>query len=129
MLRVVMANMCNLPLNLIGTEGDESLMNMGIFGGDSQVKYPPSFIADVLSLTSTFPPIAALLDARESVSNDIVKFKREKEHVAAVVDSGVASTGMDYVFGYDTAILPMGLPASSETEHSCPSIPSDHDME
>ncbi|CAN6581446.1 unnamed protein product [Malus baccata var. baccata] len=69
---VVMANMCNLPLNLIGTEGDESLMNMGIFGGDSQVKYPPSFIADVLSLTSTFPPIAALLDARESVSNDIV---------------------------------------------------------
>ncbi|XP_068317168.1 uncharacterized protein [Pyrus communis] len=120
---VVMANMCNLPPNLIGTEGDESLMNMGIVGGDSQIKYPLSFIADVLSLTSTFPPIAALLDARES------KSEREKEHVAAVVDSGVASTGMDYVFGDDTAILPMGLPASSEMEHSCPSIPSDHDME
>ncbi|KAB2621940.1 symplekin [Pyrus ussuriensis x Pyrus communis] len=77
----------------------------------------------------TFPPIAALLDARESVSNDIVQSEREKEHVAAVVDSGVVSTGMDYVFGDDTAILPMGLPASSEMEHSCPSIPSDHDME
>ena len=36
---------------------------------------------------------------------------------------------MDYVFGDETAILPMGLPASSEMEHGCPSLPSDHDME
>jgi len=69
---VVMGNMHNLPPNLPGAEGDESLMNVGIVGGDSRVKYPPSFIADVLSLTSTFPPIAALLDTHQSVSNDIV---------------------------------------------------------
>ncbi|XP_068340076.1 uncharacterized protein [Pyrus communis] len=126
---VVMANMCNLPPNLLGDEGDESLMNMHIVGGDSRVKYPPSFIADVLSLTSTFPPIAALLDAHQSVSNDIVKSEQEEEQVPDVVDSGVASTGMDYVFGDEPAILPMGLPASSEMEHGCPSLPSDHDME
>lgn len=70
---VVMANMCNLPPNLPGSEGDDvSLINMGIVGGDSRVKYPPSFIADVLSLTSTFPPIAALLDAHQSVSIVVV---------------------------------------------------------
>lgn len=70
---VVMANMCNLPPNLPGSEGDDvSLINMGIVGGDSRIKYPPSFIADVLSLTSTFPPIAALLDAHQSVSDYIV---------------------------------------------------------
>lgn len=70
---VVMANMCNLPPNLPGSEGDDvSLINMGIVGGDSRVKYPPSFIADVLSLTSTFPPIAALLDAHQSMSDYIV---------------------------------------------------------
>ncbi|XP_028945484.2 uncharacterized protein [Malus domestica] len=126
---VVMANMCNLPPNLLGDEGDESLMNMHIVGGDSRVKYPPSFIADVLSLTSTFPPIAALLDAHQSVSSDIVKSEQEEEQVPDVVDSGVASTGMDYVFGDETAILPMRLPASSEMEHGCPSLPSDHDME
>ncbi|KAM0991477.1 hypothetical protein ACFX2C_009854 [Malus domestica] len=126
---VVMANMCNLPPNLLGDEGDESLMNMHIVGGDSRVKYPPSFIADVLSLTSTFPPIAALLDAHQSVSSDIVKSEQEEEQVPDVVDSGVASTGMDYVFGDETAILPMRLSASSEMEHGCPSLPSDHDME
>ncbi|CAN6576151.1 unnamed protein product [Malus baccata var. baccata] len=126
---VVMANMCNLPPNLLGDEGDESLMNMHIVGGDSRVKYPPSFIADVLSLTSTFPPIAALLDAHQSVSSDIVKSEQEEEQVPDVVDSGVASTGMDFVFGDETAILPMRLSASSEMEHGCPSLPSDHDME
>ncbi|TQD82394.1 hypothetical protein C1H46_032036 [Malus baccata] len=114
---VVMANMCNLPPNLLGDEGDESLMNMHIVGGDSRVKYPPSFIADVLSLTSTFPPIAALLDAHQSVSSDIVKSEQEEEQVPDVVDSGVASTGMDFVFGDETAILPMRLSASSEMEH------------
>lgn len=70
---VVMANMCNLPPNLPGAEGDDvSLINMGIAGGDSRVKYPQSFIADVLSLKSTFPPIAALLDAHQLVSDNIL---------------------------------------------------------
>ena len=70
---VVMANMCNLPPNLPGVEGDDvSLINMGIAGGDSRVKYPQSFVADVLSLTSTFPPIAALLDAHQLVPDNMV---------------------------------------------------------
>lgn len=70
---VVMANMHNLPPNHPKAEGDdEPLVNMSIVGGDSQVKYPPSFIANVLSLSSTFPPIASLLDAYPSLSNNIV---------------------------------------------------------
>ncbi|BFG36416.1 hypothetical protein CerSpe_226900 [Prunus speciosa] len=130
---VVMANMYNFPPNLPGAEGDESLMNMGIVGGDSRVKYPPSFIADVLSLTSTFPPIAALLDTHQSVSNDIVKPEVEEEQVASVVDSAVASTGMDYEA--ENSTLPTGLPSSSEAfssemEKGCQPVPSDvHDME
>ncbi|XP_034219881.1 uncharacterized protein LOC117631058 isoform X3 [Prunus dulcis] len=130
---VVMANMYNLPPNLPGAEGDESLVNMGIVGGDSRVKYPPSFIADVLSLTSTFPPIAALLDTHLSVSNDIVKLEVEEEQVASVVDSAVASTGMDYEA--ENSTLPTGLPSSSEAFSSemgkgCQPVPSDvHDME
>lgn len=128
---VVMANMCNLPPDLPGSEGDdESLINMGIVGGDSRVKYPPSFIADVLSLTSTFPPIAALLDAHQSVSDYIVKSEPEEEQVTAVADSAVACTDMDYEA--ETAMLPTGLPASSnvfssEMENDCPSLPSDVD--
>ena len=70
---VVMANMRHLPPNhLKGEGGEESLLNMTIVGSDSKAKYPPSFIADVLSLSSTFPPIASLLNAHRSESNDIV---------------------------------------------------------
>ncbi|XP_024187491.1 uncharacterized protein LOC112192134 [Rosa chinensis] len=128
---VVMANMCNLPPNLPGAEGDDvSLINMGIVGGDSQVRYPQSFIADVLSLTSTFPPIAALLDAHQSASYNIVKSEPKEEQVTVVGDSAVACTDMDYEA--ETAMLPTGLPASPnvfspETENGCPSLPSDVD--
>lgn len=70
---VVMANMRHLPPNHSkGEGGEESLLNMAIVGSDSKAKYPPSFIADVLSLSSTFPPIASLLNAHQSESNDIV---------------------------------------------------------
>ena len=70
---VVMANMRHLHPNRPKAEGDEdSLLNMTIVGSDTKAKYPPSFIADVLSLSSTFPPIALLLDAHHSESNDIV---------------------------------------------------------
>lgn len=68
---VVMANMRYLPPIHPKYEGDDSLLNMTIVGSDTQAKYPPSFIADVLSLSSTFPPIAALLVAQQSISVDI----------------------------------------------------------
>lgn len=69
---VVMANMRYLPPNLSKAEGDDLLMNMTIVGSDTDAKYPPSFLADVLSLSSTFPPIVSLLDAHQSMSNEIV---------------------------------------------------------
>jgi symplekin len=70
---VVMANMRYLPPNRFKAEQDEdSLLNMTIAGSDTQAKYPPSFVANVLSLSSTFPPIASLLDAQQSASSDIV---------------------------------------------------------
>lgn len=69
---VVMANLRNFPPDHSKTQGDdEPLTNMTIVG-DSQVKYPPSFIANVLSLSSTFPPIASLIDAHQSLSNNPV---------------------------------------------------------
>nr|XP_011466471.1 PREDICTED: uncharacterized protein LOC101312467 [Fragaria vesca subsp. vesca] len=120
---VVMANMCNLPPNLPGAEGDDvSLINMGIAGGDSRVKYPQSFIADVLSLKSTFPPIAALLDAHQLVSDNILKSEPGEEQVA-IGDNAVACTDMDYEA--DTAMLPNVF--SPEMENGCPSLPSDVD--
>ncbi|XP_050380986.1 uncharacterized protein LOC126798167 [Argentina anserina] len=127
---VVMANMCNLPPNIPGAEGEDvSMINMGIAGGDSRVKYPQSFIANVLSLTSTFPPIATLLDANQLVPDNIVKSEPEEEQVA-VGDSIVACTDMDYEA--ETAMLPTTLPASPnvfspEMENECPSLPSDLD--
>lgn len=61
---VVMANMHNIPTNgssyADGT--DELVMNMCIFGSDAQIIYPPSFVAGVLSLSTAFPPIAALIN-------------------------------------------------------------------
>ena len=68
---LVMVNMGNFPPNRsIDEVDDEPLLNMSIVGSDSQVKYPPSFVANVLSLSSTFPPIASQLDNRQLVSND-----------------------------------------------------------
>lgn len=61
---VVMANMDNIPPNgssyADGTDG--LVMNMCIVGSDAQIKYPPSFVAGVLSLSTAFPPIAALIN-------------------------------------------------------------------
>ncbi|KAG7965085.1 hypothetical protein I3843_09G205600 [Carya illinoinensis] len=129
---VVMANMCYLPPNLSKAEGDDLLMNMTIVGSDTDAKYPPSFLADVLSLSSTFPPIVSLLDAHQSMSNEIVKPHCKEEHAASVADSLVSHSGMDH--DSDNAILPAGVPASSdvvssEMEKGCFPITSDsHDM-
>lgn len=70
---VVMANMRNLPPKYPKAEGDDELLHdISIIGSDDKVKYPPSFVAGVMSLSSTFPPIASLLDANQSVSNEVV---------------------------------------------------------
>ena len=70
---VVMANMQNLPLNYPNAEGnDEQLQDISMIGSDDKAKYPPSFVAAVMSLSSTFPPIASLLDVHQSVSNEVV---------------------------------------------------------
>ncbi|XP_059462379.1 uncharacterized protein LOC132191403 isoform X1 [Corylus avellana] len=130
---VVMANMRYLPPNRFKAEEDEdSLLNMTIYGSDTQAKYPPSFIANVLSLSSTFPPIASLLDAQQSASSDIVK-PHDEEELVAVADTDLECAGMDH--GSDNAISPTGLLASSDVvssgmEKGCFPIPSDiHDVE
>lgn len=70
---VVIANMCNLPPNYPNAEGDDvPLHDISIIGSDDKAKYPPSFVAGVMSLSTTFPPIALLLDAKQSVSNEVV---------------------------------------------------------
>lgn len=70
---VVMANMQNLPPNYPNAEGnDEQLQDISMIGSDDKAKYPPSFVAAVMSLSSTFPPIASLLDVHQSVSNEVV---------------------------------------------------------
>ncbi len=69
---VVMANMRYLPTSHPQAEGDdESLVNMTIIGSNTQAKYPYSFLTNVLSLSTSFPPIALRLNAHQSASNDI----------------------------------------------------------
>ncbi|XP_044496131.1 uncharacterized protein LOC123218660 isoform X2 [Mangifera indica] len=130
---VVMANMCNLPLNCSQADGDEeSVLEMTIFGSDTGVKYPASFLADVLSLSSSFQPIASLLDEQRSMANDTVKPQREKElHAPAVADGAVSSDG--FTPRVEVAALPTSVDASSDVfpkmENSDISISSDnHDV-
>ncbi|XP_062095189.1 uncharacterized protein LOC133801071 isoform X2 [Humulus lupulus] len=96
---VVIVNMRNLPpSHSIDEVDDEPLLNMSIIGSDSQVKYPPSFVANVLSLSSTFPPIASLLDTHQAISDDTMNPEGEEECLAdnAVVDGAESlfSTGL-----------------------------------
>lgn len=69
---VVIANMRFLPPHQPDAGDGELLQNMSIMGSDAEVKYPSSFVADVLSLSSTFPPIASLLDSSRSFSDHTV---------------------------------------------------------
>ncbi|XP_021289459.1 uncharacterized protein LOC110420462 [Herrania umbratica] len=111
---VVMANMRNLPPNHPHTDGDDELLeNMSIVGSDTQAKYPPSFLADVVSLSSTFPPIASLLNSELSVSNKIVKTEGEEEvDVVAGPNNAVAYAGMAHEA--ENAVLAADLPVSSD---------------
>ncbi|PON51152.1 Coatomer beta subunit [Parasponia andersonii] len=111
---LVMVNMRNLPSkHSINEVDDEPLLNLSVVGGDSKVKYPPSFVANVLSLSSTFAPIASLLDThtRQAVSNDMMKPEGEEEHLA------------------DNTGLSASSDVSSEMGKGCLAIPCDiHDL-
>ncbi|XP_024011514.1 uncharacterized protein LOC18017266 isoform X2 [Eutrema salsugineum] len=101
---VVMANMQNIPPDdtsyADGT--DDLVMNMCIVGSDAQIKYPPSFLAGVLSLSTAFPPISAL------INRNIPKKENAGEELCADhVDQ--------QMFSAEDAVLASGLPASSDT--------------
>ncbi|XVE97089.1 hypothetical protein REPUB_Repub02eG0280700 [Reevesia pubescens] len=112
---VVMANMRNLPpTHPHNDEDDELLENMCIVGSDSQAKYPLTFITDVVSLSSTFPPIASLLNAQQSIPNKIVIQKIEGEEeidVLAGPNNAVAYAGMAHEA--ENARLATDLPVAS----------------
>ncbi|XP_010490570.1 PREDICTED: uncharacterized protein LOC104768323 isoform X2 [Camelina sativa] len=100
---VVMANMHNIPPNSssYADSSNELVMNMCIVDSDAQIKYPPSFVADVLSLSTAFPPIAALINPR------IPKTENEDEEVFSVhVDQ--------QMFSAEDAVLATGLLPSSD---------------
>ncbi|KAF8103777.1 hypothetical protein N665_0185s0049 [Sinapis alba] len=111
---VVMANMHNILLNgssyADGT--DELVMNMSIVGSDAQIKYPPSFVAGVLSLSTTFPPVAALINAH------IPKTENEGEEICV--------NHVDQQIAVD-AVLASGLSASSVSEEDNIELPPNVD--
>lgn len=131
---VVMANMRYLPTGHPQAEGDdESLLNMTIVGSDTRAKYPSSFLTNVLSLSSSFPPIAAQLNAGHSVSKDIPTTdeeelqtttdeeelqttKDEEELHVATADVADVYTGKGH--GTEDELMPAGLPASSNVDLS-----------
>ncbi|XP_011006560.1 PREDICTED: uncharacterized protein LOC105112532 isoform X2 [Populus euphratica] len=91
---VVMANMRYLPTGHPQVEGDdESLLNMTIVGSDTRAKYPSSFLTNVLSLSSSFPPIAAQLNSGPSVSKDILT--TEEEELQTTTDEEELQTTKD----------------------------------
>ncbi|KAE8719448.1 PHD finger family protein [Hibiscus syriacus] len=93
---VVMANMRNLPPTHPHTDADDELLeDMCMVGSDTQAKYPPSFLVDVVSLSSTFPPIASLLNSQQPVPTEIVKTEGDEEDDAMAGPNGsVAYAGM-----------------------------------
>ncbi|KAJ1396171.1 Symplekin/Pta1, N-terminal [Sesbania bispinosa] len=129
---VVMANMRHLPPKYPNAEGDdEQLHDISIFGSDDKAKYPPSFIAGVMSLSSTFPPVASLLDAHQSVSNDVVKSHGEEEISLTGIDSTVVHSGMN--LSTENVPSPTDYPSSDAcipgVENGSTTMPSDiHDV-
>ncbi|XP_043816322.1 uncharacterized protein LOC110622332 isoform X2 [Manihot esculenta] len=107
---VVMANMRYLPTSHPqAEEDDESLVNMTIIGSNTQAKYPSSFLNNVLSLSTSFPPIASQLNAQHSASNDIERMSRVEElHAVPVADSTVVYSGISH--GAENEMFPASLP-------------------
>ncbi|CAG7891074.1 unnamed protein product [Brassica rapa] len=113
---VVMANMHNILLNgssyADGT--DELVMNMSIVGSDAQIKYPPSFVAGVLSLSTAFPPVAALINPHTQ------KTENEGEELCVNhVDQPI--------FPAVDAVIASGLSASSVNEEGNIELPPNVD--
>ncbi|RDX67389.1 Symplekin, partial [Mucuna pruriens] len=129
---VVMANMRNLPLNYPNAEGnDEQLHDISMIGSDDKAKYPPSFVAGVMSLSTTFPPIASLLVAHQSVSNDVVNSQGEEELSETAANSGAGLSGMDLVS--ENIPSPTEFPSSDASipgvENECTTLlPDIHDV-
>ncbi|XP_022151495.1 uncharacterized protein LOC111019424 [Momordica charantia] len=124
---VVIANMRFLPPHQPDAGDGELLQNMSIMGSDAEVKYPSSFVADVLSLSSTFPPIASLLDSSRSFS-DHTKPQEEGDHHAVPI-VGSAGTNHDSENAITATSLPASKASISEVEEVCSIIPSSiHDM-
>ncbi|KAG2380723.1 uncharacterized protein HKW66_Vig0200950 [Vigna angularis] len=128
---VVMANMQNLPPNFPNTEGNERLQDISMIGSDDKAKYPPSFVAAVMSLSSTFPPIASLLEAQQSVSNEVEKSQGEEEISATAVNTGAVHSGMNLVS--ENVPSPTDFPTSDASipgvENGCTTMPPDiHDV-
>lgn len=126
---VVMANMRYLPPNCPNADGDEQLHDISIFGSQDKAKYPQSFVAGVMSLSSTFPPVASLLDAHQSVSNDLVKSQGDEEISSTGVDSSVIHSGM--ILSSQNAPSPTDFPSSDTcipgVENVSTSLPPDID--
>lgn len=124
---VVIANMRFLPPHQPDAGDGELLQNMCIIGSEAEVKYPPSFVADVVSLSSTFPPIASLMDSSRSLSDHMKPEEEGDRNAVPIVDSA----GKNHDSEND--ITPTSLPASrasiSEAEEVCSTIPSSiHDV-
>ncbi|CAJ1948460.1 unnamed protein product [Sphenostylis stenocarpa] len=128
---VVMANMQNLPPNYPNTEGNIQLQDISMIGSDDRAKYPPSFVAAVMSLSSTFPPIASLLDAHQSMSNEVEKSQGEEEISTTAVNSGAVHSGTNLVS--ENVPSPTDFPSSDASipgvENDCTTMPPDiHDV-
>ncbi|CAL0329563.1 unnamed protein product [Lupinus luteus] len=128
---VVMANMRYLPADYPFADGDdEQVHDISIVGSDDKAKYPPSFVAGVMSLSSTFPPIASLLDAHQTVSNE--KSQGEDEILATGEDNVVVHSDMilsseNVSSPTDFPSLDVGIPGVENVFETVP--PSDiHDV-
>ncbi|KAI4353360.1 hypothetical protein L6164_002318 [Bauhinia variegata] len=127
---VVMANMCNLPPNYPNAEGDdEQLHDISIIGADDKAKYPPSFVAGVMSLSSTFPPIASLLDPHQPVSDE--KSVGEEENSVTGADSAMVHSGINY--SSENVTVSADFPSHDANipgmDNGCSTVPLDiHDV-
>ncbi|KAJ4971323.1 hypothetical protein NE237_004422 [Protea cynaroides] len=134
---VVMANMCHLPATRPKAEGDdEPMLNAGYIsstvGSNTLGIQPPSFMSNVLSLSSAFPQIASLLSAQPSALHDADKFQQDKEHQAvAVTDTTVVSSSindLNVAVKPSEVAVPSNVIVSSKMEDSS-AIPLEaHDM-
>ncbi|KAL3038122.1 hypothetical protein AAZX31_01G111400 [Glycine max] len=126
---VVMANMQNLPTYYPNAEGnDEQLQDISMIGSDDKAKYPASFVAAVMSLSSTFPPIASLLDAHQSVSKE--KSQVEEEIAETATNIGPVHSGMN--IESENIPSPPDFPSSDASipgvENGCTTVPPDPDI-